>query len=170
MTHDRPADRMRDKIHNPDNLLQILSAWRRGVGRDGKVVFSNGSFDLVHVGHLRYLWEARKLGDLLIVAVNNDDSVSRLKGSARPILNMDNRIQILAGLACVDFVTWFGGDTPIPLLERLKPDILVKGGTYALHQVVGHELVTAYGGEVRTVELTEGHSSTRLCERVRELG
>jgi D-beta-D-heptose 7-phosphate kinase/D-beta-D-heptose 1-phosphate adenosyltransferase len=160
---------MKKKIYSSDSLIQILSARRRGVGRNEKTVFTNGCFDLLHVGHLRYLWEARTLGNLLIVALNDDDSVKRLKGPRRPILDLDDRLQVVAGLACVDFVTSFGEDTPVPLLERLKPDVLVKGGNYALKEVVGHELILEQGGEVRTLELTEGHSSTRLHDRVREI-
>jgi len=156
---------MREKIFDRSTLLRRIEDLRR---RDPavKIVFTNGCFDLIHVGHLRYLWAARGCGDLLVVAVNDDESIRRLKGPQRPILKLDERTRILAGFACVDCVTWFDEDTPIPLLERLRPDVLVKGANYTLAGVVGHELVLGWGGEVKTVELTPDRSSTGLIEKV----
>lgn len=156
---------MRDKIYDRRALAQILAGLRQSA-QPPRVVFTNGCFDLLHVGHLRYLWEARKLGDLQIVAINDDESVRRLKGESRPILKQDERLALLAGLACVDFVTWFEEDTPIPLLGELRPDILVKGANYTLDGVVGRELVESWGGQVQTVALTPGRSSTGLMEKV----
>jgi D-beta-D-heptose 7-phosphate kinase/D-beta-D-heptose 1-phosphate adenosyltransferase len=156
---------MREKIFDRDTLAGKLAELRRG-GNSPKIVFTNGCFDLLHVGHLRYLWAARQEGDLLIVAINDDASVRRLKGEGRPILKLDERLRVLEGLACVDFVTWFEEDTPIPLLDRLRPDILVKGATYTVEGVVGHELVLGYGGEVKTLQLTPGRSTTGLIEKV----
>ena len=156
---------MRDKIFNRNALARVLDEQRRqNPGR--RAVFTNGCFDLLHVGHLRYLCEARREGDLLIVAINSDESVRRLKGEGRPILPLEERLQILAGLACVDYVTWFDEDTPIPLLELLKPEILVKGGTYSVEGVVGHDVVRRWGAEVKTLVLTEGRSTTGLIEKV----
>ena len=133
-------------------------------GRGERVVFTNGCFDLLHMGHVRYLRQARELGSCLIVAINSDDSVRRLKGSARPIIGQDERAEMLGALECVDYVTIFDEDTPIPLLELLKPDVLAKGGTTPV--VVGRELVEGYGGTVLTLELVSGLSTTQIIERI----
>lgn len=130
------------------------------------IVFTNGCFDLIHVGHLRYLEAAKKLGDRLIVAINSDDSIERLKGPSRPILPEQQRARVLAALACVDYVTVFEEDTPDALLELLRPEILVKGANYGVDGVVGRDFVEAYGGKVLTVELTEGRSTTAIIEKV----
>lgn len=156
---------LRDKIYDREALAARLAELRQAP-QPPRVVFTNGCFDLLHVGHLRYLWEARKQGDLLIVAINSDESMRRLKGEGRPILKLEERLRVLAGLACVDFVTSFEEDTPIPLLDRLRPEVLVKGATYSIEGVVGHELVLGYGGEVKTLELTPGRSTSGLIERV----
>jgi len=156
---------MREKIFDREALAARLAALRQSP-QPPRAVFTNGCFDLLHVGHLRYLWEARKQGGLLIVAINSDESMHRLKGEGRPILKLEERLRVLAGLACVDYVTWFEEDTPIPLLERLRPEVLVKGATYDIEGVVGHELVLGYGGEVKTLALTPGRSTSGLIERV----
>jgi D-beta-D-heptose 7-phosphate kinase/D-beta-D-heptose 1-phosphate adenosyltransferase len=137
----------------------------RGEGR--RIVFTNGVFDLLHVGHLRYLEAARREGDLLVVAINSDASTRRLKGPTRPILPADQRKRVLAGLACVDFVTEFDEDTPHATLEALRPDVLVKGATYGVEEVIGREVVRGYGGEVKTLGLTEGASTTKFIESIR---
>jgi len=132
--------------------------------RGGSVVFTNGCFDLLHMGHVRYLQQARELGACLVVAVNSDDSVRRLKGPGRPVIGQAERAEMLAALECVDFVTLFDEDTPCELLELLKPDILVKGG--ATPVIVGRQIVEAYGGKVRRLDLVEGLSTTALIERI----
>ncbi len=128
------------------------------------VVFTNGCFDLLHMGHIRYLQEARRLGNCLVVAINSDDSVRRLKGAGRPVIGQDERAETLAALECVDYVTVFDEDTPECLLELLRPDILAKGGSTPV--VVGREIVEGYGGEVVTLELFEGQSTTAIIERI----
>lgn len=156
---------MRRKIFTRSQLREHLDHLRRESG-GMRFVFTNGCFDLLHVGHLRYLWEARGLGDALVVAINDDASVRRLKGSERPILKLEERLQVLAGLACVDFVTWFGEDTPIPLLRELKPEVLCKGATYDVQGVVGHDVVSEWNAEVTVLRLTEERSTTGLIEKV----
>jgi D-beta-D-heptose 7-phosphate kinase/D-beta-D-heptose 1-phosphate adenosyltransferase len=116
---------------------------------------------------LRYLEAARREGDLLVVAINSDASTRRLKGPTRPILPADQRKRVLAGLACVDFVTEFDEDTPHATLEALRPDVLVKGATYGVEEVIGREVVRGYGGEVKTLGLTEGASTTKFIESIR---
>lgn len=137
--------------------------------RKKRVVFTNGCFDLLHAGHVRYLTAARALGDVLIVAVNSDRSVQRLKGPTRPITPLAQRMEVLAALACVDYVVPFGGATPRPLIERLKPDILVKGADWALGEIVGREIVEQYGGRVARIRMVPGVSTTQLVTRIVDL-
>ena len=160
---------MREKILDRQALSKLIEDRRQKGLPPRRIVFTNGCFDLLHVGHVRYLWEARRQGDCLVVAINTDESIRRLKGPDRPILPLDERLQIMAGLACVDYVTWFEEDTPIALLELLRPEVLVKGANYPIEGVVGHELVQQWGGEVRVLHLTEGASTTNLIERVQAI-
>ena len=132
--------------------------------RGEKIVFTNGCFDLLHVGHVRYLQQAREQGSCLVVAINSDDSVSRLKGPDRPIIGAGERAEMLGALECVDYVTVFDEDTPEGLLAVLKPEMLVKGGTTPV--VVGREIVEGYGGVVRTLELVDGLSTTNIIDRI----
>ncbi|MAT51201.1 MAG: D-glycero-beta-D-manno-heptose 1-phosphate adenylyltransferase, partial [Porticoccaceae bacterium] len=132
-----------------------------------KVVFTNGCFDILHAGHVGYLEQARKLGDRLIVAVNDDASVQRLKGPGRPINPVERRMAVLAGLEAVDWVVAFGDDTPERLLSLLQPDILVKGGDYEKESVVGWQIVESYGGEVRALDFLDNCSTTAIVEKVR---
>jgi D-glycero-beta-D-manno-heptose 1-phosphate adenylyltransferase len=133
-----------------------------------KVVFTNGCFDLLHLGHVRYLEAARALGDALIVGVNTDASVKRLgKGGDRPFTPEADRAWVLAALACVDRVVRFGEDTPLALITRLAPDILVKGGDYRLDEIVGREVVLARGGRVVALPFVPGYSTTGLIDRIR---
>jgi D-beta-D-heptose 7-phosphate kinase/D-beta-D-heptose 1-phosphate adenosyltransferase len=137
----------------------------RAAGR--RVVFTNGVFDLLHPGHVRYLQQARALGDLLIVGINADESVRRYKGPDRPITSELERAEILAGLACVDAVVIFGEDTPAEIIRSLQPDILVKGADWPADQIVGRDTVEARGGRVVRVTVEPGHSTSALVERVR---
>jgi D-beta-D-heptose 7-phosphate kinase/D-beta-D-heptose 1-phosphate adenosyltransferase len=149
--------------------LQIAVADARSHGE--RVVFTNGCFDIIHAGHVTYLEQARELGDRLIVAVNSDDSVRRLKGKGRPINPEDRRMAVLAGLEAVDWVVCFSDDTPRPLLRTLQPDVLVKGGDYGgKEEVVGWEIVEAYGGEVRVLDLLDSVSTTAIVNRIQDGG
>jgi rfaE bifunctional protein nucleotidyltransferase chain/domain len=133
------------------------------------VVFTNGVFDLLHVGHLRYLQHARSLGDALIVGVNSDRSVRLIKGSDRPITPEDERAEVLEALACVDGVVIFDEDTPRNLILALQPDVLVKGADWAEDAIVGRDIVEARGGRVVRVAIEPGHSTTNIVERIRQL-
>jgi D-beta-D-heptose 7-phosphate kinase/D-beta-D-heptose 1-phosphate adenosyltransferase len=135
--------------------------------RGGRVVFTNGVFDLLHPGHVRYLAAARALGDALIVAVNSDRSVRANKGPSRPINPEEERAELLAALACVDAVTVFDEDTPHDVIAAIQPDLLVKGADWGPDNIVGRDIVEARGGRVVRVELTKGFSSTQLLARVR---
>jgi len=133
-----------------------------------RLVFTNGCFDILHAGHVTYLEEAAALGDRLVVAINEDASVTRLKGEGRPVIPVEGRSRVLAGLGCVDWVVSFDEDTPEPLLALLEPDVLVKGGDYAPGEVVGADLVRAYGGDVQVLSLVNDVSTSAIVERIRQ--
>lgn len=145
---------------------QLADVVRRARRQGARIVFTNGCFDILHAGHVGYLDEARQLGDRLIVAVNDDDSVRRQKGEGRPVNKLMQRVRVLEGLAAVDWVVPFSEDTPEALLEEIRPDVLVKGGDYAPDEVVGAEFVRSYGGDVRVVSEVEGYSTTKLVELI----
>jgi D-beta-D-heptose 7-phosphate kinase/D-beta-D-heptose 1-phosphate adenosyltransferase len=147
---------------------QLLSAVEQARVRGESVVMTNGCFDILHAGHVAYLQEARRLGERLIVAVNDDDSVRRLKGATRPINPLDHRMAVLAALQCVDWVVPFSEDTPERLICRVQPDYLAKGGDYRPEQVAGHQCVTAKGGKVAILAYREGHSTTTIIEQCRK--
>lgn len=132
-----------------------------------KIVFTNGCFDVLHFGHVHYLLQAKKLGDILVIGLNSDDSVRRLKGPTRPINGENERALVLAALVCVDYVTLFEEDTPEELIKVVRPDVLVKGGDYTLDNIVGAEFVTQNGGIVTTIPFVEGFSSTRIIEKLK---
>lgn len=142
-----------------------LVARLRAAGRP--VVFTNGVFDLLHVGHLRYLQQARRLGDALIVGLNSDRSVRQIKGADRPITQQDERAEILEALACVDGVVIFDQDTPLDLIAAIQPDVLVKGADWAEDAIVGRDVVEARGGSVVRVPIEAGHSTTLIVDKVR---
>lgn len=130
-----------------------------------KIVFTNGCFDLLHVGHVRYLKQAKSLGDFLIIGVNSDASVRKLKGPTRPVQNENDRAEILASLEAVDMVIIFDEETPARLIEKVRPDFLVKGGDWKPEAIVGFEFVTSYGGEVISLQFVEGKSTTHLINK-----
>ena len=149
--------------------LEALIHERERLRREGKrVVFTNGCFDLLHPGHVRYLAEARALGDALIVALNSDDSVRLLKGEGRPILKAEERAEVVAALQSVDFVVVFDEDTPLDLIARLLPDVLVKGGDWSVDQIVGREEVEAAGGKAVSLPYVEGSSTSEIIDRLRK--
>ena len=139
-----------------------LDEWAsiRAAADNRTTVFTNGCFDLLHLGHIHVLTEAAKLGDLLVVGLNSDASVRRLKGSDRPVDNLDTRIAKLEALSPIDHIIVFEQDKPTTVIERIRPDILVKGGDYSLDQIVGREIVESYGGIIRTVPFLKGHSTS----------
>lgn len=130
-----------------------------------KIVFTNGCFDLLHVGHVRYLDEAKKLGDFLIVGVNSDESVKRLKGPTRPIQNQADRAEILKSLKSVDEAVIFSEDTPEELIQKIRPDVLVKGGDWSVDQIVGGHFVQSYGGQVCSLTFIDGKSTSKIIEK-----
>ncbi|MFY9611261.1 MAG: D-glycero-beta-D-manno-heptose 1-phosphate adenylyltransferase [Blastocatellia bacterium] len=154
------------KIQN----IESLTHERQRMRREGKrVVFTNGCFDLLHRGHVRYLAEARGLGDALIVALNSDRSVRLLKGEGRPILDERERAEVIAALQAVDFVVVFDEDTPREMITRLLPDVLVKGGDWPVDQIVGREEVEAAGGKAVSLPYVEGSSTSEIIDRIRKI-
>ena len=160
-------DNIKNKIVTLSQLQERLAAMRKSNPRP-VVVFTNGCFDLVHRGHVDYLSRARDLGDVLVVGLNSDASVRRLKGDGRPVSNQESRSEVMAAFAFVDFVVLFDEDTPIKLIEAVLPDILVKGGDYSHDTVVGADFVEQHGGRLELLSLVPGESTTRLVERMRK--
>jgi len=153
------------KVTTREELASLLAERRR---QQQRVVFTNGCFDLMHIGHIRYLQAARNLGDVLVVGVNSDSSVRTLnKGTDRPIVPDAQRAEVLAALACVDYVVIFPEPDPGALIATLQPDILVKGGDWPVDRIVGRETVEARGGRVQTIPLVPGVSTTTLVQRIR---
>ena len=153
------------KVKSPNQLTRIMKSGQKG--RRKTFVFTNGCFDLLHPGHVAYLENARKQGDVLVVALNSDESVSKLKGSGRPLNPLSDRMQVIAALESVDYVTWFEQDTPLELILKLRPNVLVKGGDWRPEQIVGAREVLSWGGKVRALRYIEGKSTTRLVEKAR---
>lgn len=151
------------RLIDRDELVELRETWRAS---GEQVVFTNGCFDLLHAGHLALLRTARAFGDHLIVGLNNDDSVTRLKGEGRPLLQFADRAELLAALAPVDYVVGFASDTPHDLVEQLVPDVLVKGGDYSIDTVVGADTVMRAGGRVEIVPLVAGRSTSDLIARI----
>ena len=151
-------------------LRSLMAALDRQKKTGKKVVFTNGCFDVLHVGHTRYLQKARSMGDRLVIGVNSDASVRQLKkGPGRPVNSENARAEVLAALECVDYIVIFGEPTPLRLIQNLRPDVLVKGGDWAKHKIVGAEAVESYGGRVKTVPFVQGFSTTRTLAKIQRL-
>ncbi len=154
---------MRRKIKTLEELRPLLSILR-ATGK--KIVFTNGCFDIIHTGHARYLARARALGDVLVVAVNSDASVRAIKGGKRPINSEADRMEVLASLEAVDFVTLFSEPDPYRVIQALQPDVLVKGGDWAIEKIIGRDVVEARGGQVVNIPYVEGSSTTGIIEKI----
>ena len=153
------------KIKSPEALKKILS----GLKKQGRTIaFTNGCFDILHSGHLNYLQEARKLADVLIVAVNSDDSVRRIKGRGRPVIKLKDRMWAIAALESVDYVTYFEQDNPLEIIKLRKPDILFKGKDWNKNKIIGKDFVESYGGRVMTLPYIKGQSSSKIIKRIEE--
>lgn len=154
---------LKDKIKNLNTLKNIISRLKKN-GR--KIVFTNGCFDILHYGHAEYLERARRKGDILIVAVNSDASVRRIKGNKRPLINQNDRLKMIAALESVDYTLLFNQDTPIKVIKSLKPDILVKGADWKKGNIVGEDEVRRLGGRVARIKLAPGRSTTSLIKKI----
>ena len=147
-----------------NRLAEICTEFRKN---GLTIVFTNGCFDIIHSGHISYLTKAKELGDILIIGLNSDDSVRRLKGSERPINNESDRAVVLSALKPVDYVAFFTEDTPYNLISLLKPDVLVKGGDYSIENIVGADIVQNNGGKVVVIPFVEGKSTTNIIKKMR---
>ena len=154
---------MKEKIKQRKELLKIIKDLK---AKGKRIVFTNGCFDLLHIGHIRYLEKARALGDVLVVGVNSDTSVRKLKGPKRPVLPKKERAEILSGLGCVDYITLFNERDPLKLITSLRPNVLVKGGDWTKEQIVGEEVVERSGGEVVIIPFVKGASTSNLIESI----
>jgi D-beta-D-heptose 7-phosphate kinase/D-beta-D-heptose 1-phosphate adenosyltransferase len=154
------------KIFDRQGLVEKISRWRKNGDR---IVFTNGCFDILHAGHIRYLESAAACGNRLVIGVNDDASVRRLKGETRPINVLDSRLYLLASLSCVDAVVPFAEDTPLDLITLLRPDILAKGGDYTPETIVGAKEVMGWGGRVEVIPFVAGFSTTRLENKILDL-
>jgi rfaE bifunctional protein nucleotidyltransferase chain/domain len=156
---------LKDKIVSKEEALERVKALRYSSPK--KIVFTNGCFDLLHPGHVDYLSQARDLGDLLILGLNTDNSVRRLnKAPNRPVNNEQTRATVLAGLGCIDLIVLFDEETPYELIKFLQPNVLVKGNDYKAENIVGYDIVKANKGEVITIQMLEGYSTTKLIEKI----
>ena len=156
-----------DKIVRDDKILsQILSHWKF---KSKKIVFSNGCFDILHRGHVEYLYQASLFGDVMVLGLNTDNSVRRLKGPSRPVVDEESRAVVLAAMEFIDLIIFFDEDTPYNLIYKIQPDILVKGNDYKIENIVGYDIVTKNGGEVKTVPLVDGFSTTSIIEKLKKL-
>ena len=156
---------LKDKIKGLPELKRITLRLKK-LGK--KIVFTNGCFDLLHLGHVKYLEETKKKGDILIVGVNSDASMRRLKGSKRPIINQADRMGLIAALESTDFVVVFNEDTPLKLIKELKPDILAKGADWSAGDIVGNDIIMKAGGKVARIKLLKGRSTSGLIKRIAE--
>lgn len=154
---------LEDKIKDLTGLKKIVSYLK---ARGKKIVFTNGCFDLLHYGHIKYLQEAKKKGDILIVAINSDTSIKRLKGDKRPLVNEKDRLRLVAALESVDFVVLFKAATPLKEIKALKPDILIKGADWNTNNIIGKDIVLGYGGSVSTIGLIRNRSTTNLIKKI----
>jgi D-beta-D-heptose 7-phosphate kinase/D-beta-D-heptose 1-phosphate adenosyltransferase len=152
---------MNRKIHSPDNIINILQKYNSKI-----IGFTNGCFDIIHIGHIRMLTEIKKNCDILVVALNSDTSIKRLKGDKRPITPLNERTEIIAALECVDFVTYFDEDTPINLILKIKPQILAKGGDWDKANIVGSDIVVKNGGKVLSLDYIKGSSTTNIIDKI----
>ncbi|MBI2651242.1 D-glycero-beta-D-manno-heptose 1-phosphate adenylyltransferase [Candidatus Woesearchaeota archaeon] len=157
---------MRKKILTKEALKKTVENLKK---QNKKIVTTNGVFDILHIGHIRYLQEAKKLGDVLIVAVNSDSSVKKIKGPKRPLNNENDRAEALASLECIDYATIFSEDNPIKILEIIKPNIHAKGSDYNISQIIEKDAVEKNKGKIALIPLVKGHSTTQLINKIRRL-
>ncbi len=157
---------MNKKVASLTALTKIRKSLQK---KKKKVVFTNGCFDILHVGHIAYLRKAKSFGDVLIVGMNSDSSVKRLNGKGRPIVNEKDRADVLSELMCVDYVVLFNDDTPYTLIKRLRPDVLVKGSDWKIDEIVGKDVLDSYGGVVRRARFVKGRSSTNVIKKIEKL-
>lgn len=154
------------KIIEPAFLPVLCEELHR---KGARIVFTNGVFDLLHPGHIQYLDKASKLGTHVIAALNTDESVRRIKGALRPVMTLEERLEVMAALECINFVTWFAEDTPAEIIKLVRPDVLVKGGDWQPESIVGKNFVESYGGKVLSIPFVSGYSTTSILQKISSL-
>ena len=154
-----------NKIQSQARLKGVIDKLRK---QGGRIAFTNGCFDILHYGHIKYLQDAKGAGDVLVLGLNSDASVKRIKGKKRPVNRQIDRLRVLAALSCVDYITVFNQDTPLRLIKLLRPDILIKGGDWETDKIIGAEFVKSYGGRVLTIPYLKGYSTTGLIARLKD--
>lgn len=152
-----------EKIKKKEEISHIAEKLK---AENKVIVFTNGCFDILHSGHIKYLYDAKKLGDILIVGLNSDSSIKRIKGEKRPIINQEERAYIISALEMIDFIVIFHDDTPYELIKCIKPNILVKGGDWDIEKIVGKDIVESYGGKVLNIPFVEGKSTSNIIQRI----
>lgn len=152
-----------EKIKKKEEISHIAEKLK---AENKVIVFTNGCFDILHSGHIKYLYDAKKLGDILIVGLNSDSSIKRIKGEKRPIINQEERAYIISALEMIDFIVIFDDDTPYELIKCIKPNILVKGGDWDIEKIVGKDIVESYGGKVLNIPFVEGKSTSNIIQRI----
>jgi D-beta-D-heptose 7-phosphate kinase/D-beta-D-heptose 1-phosphate adenosyltransferase len=157
---------LKEKIKNLNSLKKIILKLKK---RGRKIVFTNGCFDLLHYGHVKYLEDAKSKGDILVVAINSDASVRKIKGKKRPIMAQEDRLSLIAALESVDYAVLFNEETPLKVIKELRPDVLVKGADWGRKQIVGSDTVLSYGGKVSTIKLAKGRSTTNLIKKIAKI-
>ncbi|MCD6178848.1 MAG: D-glycero-beta-D-manno-heptose 1-phosphate adenylyltransferase [Bacteroidales bacterium] len=157
--------KIKSKIQSQESLTVLLNKWEQ---QKKKIVFTNGCFDILHRGHIEYLSKAADLGDILFIGVNTDASVSKIKGNNRPLQDEDSRLIILAALEFVDALILFDEETPLELIRKVQPHVLVKGADYKPEEIVGYDIVKARGGEIKTIEFLSGYSTTAIEQKIKE--
>ena len=162
---------MVDELYHEVNKIQTMDTIGRVLDgqRDKKIIFTNGCFDILHIGHIKYLKEAKAKGDILVLGLNSDASVRRLKGPSRPVNSEKDRMDMLAEMEFIDYVVLFEEDTPYELITRVRPDVLVKGGDYQADNIVGADFVRSYGGSVEVIPFVEGKSTTNIINSMKRL-
>jgi D-glycero-beta-D-manno-heptose 1-phosphate adenylyltransferase len=158
-------EKSENKIKSLSEAKRTVAAWK---AKGEKIVFTNGCFDLLHLGHVDYLEKARSMGDKLVLGLNSDDSVSRFKGPERPLQDQNSRARVLAALQFIDLVVFFNEDTPLELITEIRPDVLVKGSDYLAENIVGADVVKQHGGVVKTIGFVPGYSTTRIVEKIKK--
>ena len=156
----------KNKILLSEQLDDQISVWKK---EKRTIVLTNGCFDIIHLGHIDYLEKAKSLGDILVVGINSDDSVQRLKGETSPVVDAYARTRMMASMEFVDAVTYFEEDTPLELISRIIPDVLVKGNDYVIDNIIGADIVLKNGGKVDTIELVPGYSTTKIIEKIKKI-
>ena len=155
--------KIQNKILSLDELLVVLKKHREN---NDKIVFTNGCFDILHRGHIEYLAQASDLADIMIIGLNTDNSVSRLKGADRPLQDEISRAISMAAIQYIDYVVLFDEETPLNLIKNIKPDVLVKGSDYKVEDIVGYDVLMEYGGEIKTIDFVEGYSTTKIVDKI----